>query len=179
LLWTKYPDTVDPAETPQKFRVTEVPPLLASTGTFAPAVTEPGQTAAPAVALPRPSQKCAVPVEGPAPFIVPAAVPVLETFIVQVYAVATGPQTTELETIDIVAGLALVPKIPNTNVAIATAAMRVIAMRMTVASTGEMAFLFLLFTIFIVSFRQDNLFIKGVWSFSLDFNQLFQPFGNP
>ena len=35
------------------------------------------------------------------------------------------------------------PKRPNTNPAMAMAAMRVIAMRMTVASTGEMAFLFL------------------------------------
>ena len=36
------------------------------------------------------------------------------------------------------------PKRPKTNPAIAIAAMRVIAMRMTVASTGEMAFLFFL-----------------------------------
>ena len=35
------------------------------------------------------------------------------------------------------------PKRPNTNPAMAMAAMRVMAMRMTVASTGEMAFLFL------------------------------------
>jgi len=34
------------------------------------------------------------------------------------------------------------PKRPNTNPAMAIAAMRVMAMRMTVASTGEMAFLF-------------------------------------
>ncbi len=46
--------------------------------------------------------------------------------------------------IERVAGLADVPKMPNTKVAIATAAMRVMAMRMTVASTGEMAFLFFL-----------------------------------
>ena len=42
------------------------------------------------------------------------------------------------------------PKRPNTNPAMAMAAMRVMAMRMTVARTGEMAFLFLLFTICIV-----------------------------
>ena len=36
------------------------------------------------------------------------------------------------------------PKRPNTNPAMAMAAMRVMAMRMTVASTGEMAFLFFL-----------------------------------
>jgi len=36
------------------------------------------------------------------------------------------------------------PNRPNTNPAMAMAAMRVIAMRMTVASTGEMAFLFFL-----------------------------------
>jgi hypothetical protein len=36
------------------------------------------------------------------------------------------------------------PNRPNTNPAIAMAAMRVIAIRMTVASTGEMAFLFFL-----------------------------------
>jgi len=35
------------------------------------------------------------------------------------------------------------PNRPNTNPAMAMAAMRVMAMRMTVASTGEMAFLFL------------------------------------
>jgi len=35
------------------------------------------------------------------------------------------------------------PNRPNTNPAIAMAAMSVMAMRMTVASTGEMAFLFL------------------------------------
>jgi len=36
------------------------------------------------------------------------------------------------------------PKRPKTNPAMAMAAIRVIAMRMTVASTGEMAFLFFL-----------------------------------
>jgi len=36
------------------------------------------------------------------------------------------------------------PNRPNTNPAMAMAAMRVMAMRMTVASTGEMAFLFFL-----------------------------------
>jgi hypothetical protein len=36
------------------------------------------------------------------------------------------------------------PNRPNTNPAMAMAAMRVMAMRMTVARTGEMAFLFFL-----------------------------------
>jgi hypothetical protein len=48
-----------------------------------------------------------------------------------------------------VAELVKVPKRPNTKPATAMAAMRVIAMRMTVARTGEMAFLFL-FPMFIV-----------------------------
>jgi hypothetical protein len=48
-----------------------------------------------------------------------------------------------------VAELVNVPKRPNTKPATAMAAMRVIAMRMTVARTGEMAFL-LLFPMFIV-----------------------------
>ena len=42
------------------------------------------------------------------------------------------------------------PKSPNTNPAMAMAAMRVMAMRMTVAMTGEMAFLPLTFVICIV-----------------------------
>jgi len=70
----------------------------------------------------------------------PPTVPPFATFIVQVVVV----QVTELETIDNVAGLALVPNMPKTNVAMATAAISVMAMRMTVASTGEMAFLFFL-----------------------------------
>ena len=45
---------------------------------------------------------------------------------------------------DICAVLVKVPNRPNTNPAMAMAAMRVMAMRMTVASTGEMAFLFFL-----------------------------------
>jgi len=50
-----------------------------------------------------------------------------------------------------VAELVNEPKRPNTNPATAMAAMSVIAMRMTVARTGEMAFLFLpCCTIFIV-----------------------------
>jgi len=45
-------------------------------------------------------------------------------------------------TADTCAELVNDPKRPNTNPAMAMAAMRVMAMRMTVASTGEMAFLF-------------------------------------
>jgi hypothetical protein len=45
---------------------------------------------------------------------------------------------------DTCAVLVKVPNRPKTNPAMAMAAMRVIAMRMTVASTGEMAFLFFL-----------------------------------
>jgi len=51
-------------------------------------------------------------------------------------------QTTE--TADTCAELVNDPNRPNTNPAMAMAAMRVMAMRMTVASTGEMAFLFFL-----------------------------------
>jgi hypothetical protein len=43
------------------------------------------------------------------------------------------------------------PKMPNTNPAIATAAMSVIAMSMTVAMTGEMAFLPTFRVIFILA----------------------------
>ena len=50
-------------------------------------------------------------------------------------------QTTE--TADTCAELVNDPNRPNTNPAMAMAAIRVMAMRMTVASTGEMAFLFL------------------------------------
>ncbi len=57
------------------------------------------------------------------------------------------------------------PKRPNTNPAMAMAAMRVIAMRMTVARTGEMAFLLPFFTICIVGVRWAGLLIKGVWIF--------------
>ena len=83
-----------------------------------------------------------LPNPGPAPVMEPPAVPPLATFIV--HSPVACEQLTELDTIESVAGLAEVPKIPKTKVAIATAAMRVMAMRMTVASTGEMAFLFFL-----------------------------------
>ncbi len=91
--------------------------------------------------------------EGPALTIVPDAAP--EFWIVILHSatvpawkvpcpVAPVAHLTELATIEYVAGLADEPNMPNTKVAIATAAMRVMAMRMTVASTGEMAFLFFL-----------------------------------
>jgi len=47
-----------------------------------------------------------------------------------------------LEFIESVAGLADVPKMPKTKVAIATAAIRVMAIRMTVARTGLIALRF-------------------------------------
>jgi len=51
-----------------------------------------------------------------------------------------------------------VPKRPNTNPAMATAAMSVIAMRITVARTGEMAFLFAVVCMFIrPGCLQDNI----------------------
>jgi len=49
----------------------------------------------------------------------------------------------EVTCAEICAELVNDPKSPNTNPAMAMAAMSVMAMRMTVASTGEMAFLFL------------------------------------
>jgi len=98
--------------------------------------------------------KVTVPLAGPAPLIDPKVVPPLFTTIAHVPAVraraltvgavpvpAVFQHATVLLGMDSVAGLADVPKIPKTKVAMATAAMRVIAMRMTVASTGEMAFL--------------------------------------
>ena len=60
--------------------------------------------------------------------------------------VQTG-ETTLVHTTELAltrAVLVNVPKRPNTKPATAIAAMRVMAMRMTVASTGEMAFLFFL-----------------------------------
>ena len=55
-----------------------------------------------------------------------------------------APDTVQLVTCaDTWAEEVKLPKSPNTNPAMAIAAMRVMAMRMTVASTGEMAFLFL------------------------------------
>ncbi len=65
------------------------------------------------------------------------------------------------------------PNRPNTKPAMAMAAMRVMAMRMTVARTGEMAFLLPLFTICIVGVGWTNLLIKGVWSFSLVLCSIF------
>ncbi len=73
-----------------------------------------------------------------------------------------GQLTTEAVT---VAELVNDPNRPKTNPAIAMAAMRVIAMRMTVARTGEMAFLLPFFTICIVSAGWAGLLIKGVWIF--------------
>ena len=56
---------------------------------------------------------------------------------------AAGPATHEVTWALTCAELVNDPNSPNTNPAMAMAAMRVMAMRMTVASTGEMAFLFL------------------------------------
>ncbi len=74
---------------------------------------------------------------------------------------------------DRLAELERVPKSPKTKPAIATAAMRVMAMRMTVARTGEMAFLLPLFTICIVGIWRTGLLIKGVWSFCLVYCSIF------
>ena len=71
---------------------------------------------------------------------------------------AAGPATHEVTWAETCAELVNDPNRPNTNPAMAMAAMRVMAMRMTVARTGEMAFLFLLFTIcIVVAWRQDCL----------------------
>jgi predicted nucleic acid-binding Zn ribbon protein len=63
---------------------------------------------------------------------------------------AAGPALHEVTCADTCAELVNDPNRPRPNPAMAMAAMRVIAMRMTVARTGEMAFLFPLYTIFIV-----------------------------
>ena len=74
-------------------------------------------------------------------------VPVLVNTTVQTFVDAMQDVTCAVT----VAELVNDPKRPNTNPATAMAAMSVIAMRMTVARTGEMAFLFLpCCTIFIV-----------------------------
>ena len=80
------------------------------------------------------------------------AVPVLLTLTVHVVPAADAPAlhvavavTCALDVND--------PNRPNTKPAMAMAAMRVIAMRMTVAMTGEIAFLPLTFVICIVIFQ--------------------------
>ena len=79
----------------------------------------------------------------------PLAAPVFSMVIVptQVDPVRTA------EVAEICAVLVKDPNRPNTNPAIAIAAMSVIAMRMTVAMTGEMAFLPFPCVIFIISKR--------------------------
>jgi hypothetical protein len=52
------------------------------------------------------------------------------------------PEQLELPDADTIAVLVNVPKSPKTNPETAVAAMRVIEMRITVARTGEIAFLF-------------------------------------
>ena len=61
--------------------------------------------------------------------------------------VGAAPPTRDVETSEICAVLVNDPNRPNTNPAMAMAAIRVMAMRMTVAMTGEMAFLPLTFVI--------------------------------
>ncbi len=67
------------------------------------------------------------------------------------------------DAIEMLAELVNDPNRPNTNPAMAIAAMRVMAMRMTVARTGEMAFLFCLriFSKFIVGPFLARSLIKG------------------
>jgi len=69
-------------------------------------------------------------------------VPVLVNTTMQVSVVPVQDVTCALTCAELVND----PNRPKTNPAMATAAMRVMAMRMTVASTGEMAFLFFLRT---------------------------------
>jgi hypothetical protein len=88
-------------------------------------------------------------IEQPAPLVAALDVPELVRVTMQAGLAAILHDVTCAETC---AELVKDPKSPNTNPAMATAAMRVMAMRMTVASTGEMAFLFFLrtFSMFIV-----------------------------
>jgi len=71
-------------------------------------------------------------------------VPVLVRAIEPVGPAASVPCTSEVLITETFAELVNDPNRPKTNPAMAMAAMRVMAMRMTVASTGEMAFLFFL-----------------------------------
>ena len=99
-----------------------------------------------------------VPAAGPAPLSDVAPDPVLSTVIVHVPTPASGTvHTTVDELIESVAELVNVPNRPKTNPATAMAAMSVMAMRMTVAKTGEMAFLlFFFFTICIVELQKTG-----------------------
>lgn len=136
LVTTRYPEATCPGLACADVRVMLTPALFA------------GIEIGPAIANVTPS-----PVAGPALVIDVEPDPVLTTSIVHVETPARvgTVQDTVAELIVSVAELVNVPKRPNTNPATAMAAMSVIAMRMTVASTGEMAFLFFpLCTIFIV-----------------------------
>ena len=82
------------------------------------------------------------------------AVPVLEATAVPVGVVEAAPLTSAVAVTETCAVLVNDPNRPNTKPAMAMAAMRVMAMRMTVASTGEMAFLFF--------FRTFSKFIVGL-----------------
>ena len=64
--------------------------------------------------------------------------------------VPVPPPVHDTEEIETCAVLVNEPNSPNTNPAMATAAMRVMAMRMTVARIGEMALLLLYFLMFIL-----------------------------
>jgi len=77
-------------------------------------------------------------------FAIEFDVPVFSTAIVPVGPAASVPWTRLVLIVETLAVLVNDPNRPKTNPAIAMAAMRVMAMRMTVASTGEMAFLFFL-----------------------------------
>lgn len=104
----------------------------------------------PAVMLPETTAKAPTSLAPPRlseqPVTVALPLPVLRRTAVHTASVApvhvvTDPDTSALVVKD--------PKRPNTKPAMATAAMRVMAIRMTVARTGEMAFLFPFWKIFI------------------------------
>jgi len=72
-------------------------------------------------------------------------VPLLVSVITHLTVLGAAPDRVHCETCaETCAELVNDPNRPKTNPAMAIAAMRVIAMRMTVASTGDMAFLFFL-----------------------------------
>ncbi len=83
------------------------------------------------------------------PVTVPVEPPLFDMYNEQ-NAAAAAPDLHDVETSCRLALLVNVPKSPNTNPAMATAATSVIAMSMTVARIGEMAFLLPCFSMFIV-----------------------------
>jgi len=87
-------------------------------------------------------------------------VPVFITVIEPVGPAASAPCTSAVLIVETLAVLVNDPKRPKTNPAIAMAAMRVIAMRITVAKTGLIAFLRLALLICIVCYLSTRMSLR-------------------